>query len=386
MFNLAVAHVGSPFVSVYPFGSGVGKGLKYPNPRPLPNGNGRAVAFDVDGSVAIGYEGTPGLSWHAWQGGFSTRFADSVVESFSTITGVAFGRYAFPGTVTIAAGTYPLFMFGNLLAVSYNRSPFLSVYVWTQTQGIKAFYGDGTFTQWILFGRRLANPATLPTGTANGIALSPATNLSNYVAVAHATTPFFSVYPINTPVTPLLDPLPITIGVKIANPATLPTGTGNGVVFNSSGDSIAVAHDTTPFVSAYPFTGVIGVKYANPATLPTGNGKAVHFSPSGADLAVAHTTTPFISVYPFAAGFGTKYTNPATLPTGNATGVAFSPDGSMLAVSHEVTPFFSVYSWSTAGFGAKLSNPATLPTGTGNAVAWSQINYDIPVAMQTFTL
>ena len=41
-------------------------------------------------------------------------------------------------------------------------------------------------------------------------------------------------------------------------------------------------------------------------------------------LAVAHDTTPFISTYPWSAAFGTKYANPSTLPTGPGRGVAFS--------------------------------------------------------------
>ena len=40
-------------------------------------------------------------------------------------------------------------------------------------------------------------------------------------------------------------------------------------------------------------------------------------------IAVAHDTTPYISVYPWSSGFGTKYTNPATLPTGVGQSVVF---------------------------------------------------------------
>ena len=42
-------------------------------------------------------------------------------------------------------------------------------------------------------------------------------------------------------------------------------------------------------------------------------------------IAVAHATTPYISAYPWSAtGFGTKFTNPGTLPTGIGFGVAFN--------------------------------------------------------------
>ena len=87
---------------------------------------------------------------------------------------------------------------------------------------------------------------------------------------------------------------------------------------------IAVAHTTSPFITSYPWSGSgFGTKYTDPATLPTGNGNGVAFSPSGGDIAVAHLTTPFVTAYPWSAGFGAKYTDPATLPTGQGNGVAF---------------------------------------------------------------
>ena len=40
-------------------------------------------------------------------------------------------------------------------------------------------------------------------------------------------------------------------------------------------------------------------------------------------IAVAHATSPFISAYPWNPGFGTKYANPATLPGTEGFGVGF---------------------------------------------------------------
>ena len=111
---------------------------------------------------------------------------------------------------------------------------------------------------------------------------------------------------------------------------------------------VAVAHATTPFVSAYPWSDSgFGVKFANPATLPAGDGNGVAFSPAGNTIAVAHTTTPFITAYPWSAsGFGTKFTNPATLPAGDGNGVAFSPAGNAIAVAHTTSPSITAYPWS----------------------------------------
>ena len=90
---------------------------------------------------------------------------------------------------------------------------------------------------------------------------------------------------------------------------------------------LAVAHSTSNYITAYPWTSGtgFGTKYSDPSTLPAGDGGGVAFSPDGADLAVAHSTSPYISVYPWSSGFGTKYSDPSTLPTSNGYGVAFSP-------------------------------------------------------------
>ena len=198
------------------------------------------------------------------------------------------------------------------------------------------------------------------------------------IAVGHDTTPFISVYPWN---------VSTGFGAKYTNPATLPTGTGTGVDFSPTGNAIAVANfNTTPFISVYPWGGSgFGTKYSNPATLPTGNGRGVAFSPAGDAIAVAHATTPYISAYPWSvgSGFGTKYTNPATLPTGDGYGVAFNPASNAIAVAHDPTPFITAYPWSGSGFGTKYTNPATLPTGTGTGVAFSPAGDAIAVTHQT---
>ena len=46
---------------------------------------------------------------------------------------------------------------------------------------------------------------------------------------------------------------------------------------------------------------------------------------SSTSIAVAHSTTPYITAYPwFSGGFGSKFTNPATLPPNTGNGVAFT--------------------------------------------------------------
>ena len=219
------------------------------------------------------------------------------------------------------------------------------------------------------FGIKYANPATLLTDIGRGVAFSPN---GSAIAVALDTTPFITAYPWSGS----------GFGTKYSNPATLPAGAGTNVAFSPNGSAIAVAHLSSPNITAYPWSGSgFGTKYANPATLPAGDGVGVAFSPDGSAIAVAHDTSPRITAYPWSgSGFGTKYANPATLPTGTGRGVAFSPDGSAIAVAHETSPFITAYPWSGSGFGTKYADPATLPTGNGRGVAFSPDGSAIAVA------
>ena len=207
--------------------------------------------------------------------------------------------------------------------------------------------------------------------------LATPVSLSRALAVAHDTTPFISVYPWSS----------AGFGAKFANPVTLPTGDSNGAAFSPSGTALAVAHGTTPFVTAYPWSsGGFGTKFTNPSgfSIPTGTGNGVAFSPDETALAVVHDVSPYITALPWSAsGFGTKFTNPATLPPGACNGVAFSPDGTALAAAHgTANPLIAVYAWSSAGFGTKYANPATLPASDSLSVAFSPAGTELAVGHQ----
>ncbi len=186
----------------------------------------------------------------------------------------------------------------------------------------------------------------------------------NDLAIAHSTTPFITTYPWSETT---------GFGVKYANPASLPSGNGNGVDFRPGNGVIIQAGQTTPFVEAWSWSAGFGTKFSNPGTLPTGAGQYVKFSGTGNDVAVAHTNSPYISVYPWSSGFGTKYADPATLPTGNAWGLNWTTTSDAIAVGHSTSPFVTAYPWS-AGFGTKYTNPVTLPTTTGGDVSWRTTN------------
>jgi hypothetical protein len=178
----------------------------------------------------------------------------------------------------------------------------------------------------------------------------------NFTAVAHATTPFVTIF--NTSVFPL---------TQLSNPASLPAGTGRAVAWGNADEFLAVAHSTTPFVTIYQRSGNTFTKLSNPASLPASTGQAVDWNPNaGSHLAVGHATTPFLTVYSRSGTTFTKLTNPATLPTAQVNAVAWSPNGTMLAVGDSG---FGLRTYYLSGSTLILqSAPAVQPNGTINAL------------------
>lgn len=98
--------------------------------------------------------------------------------------------------------------------------------------------------------------------------LWPIAGKTLYLAVANSSSPYITAYPWSGS----------GFGTKFANPATLPTGNARGVAFSALGDAIAVAYIASPYITAYPWSASgFGTKFANPATLPTNEGRGVAF-------------------------------------------------------------------------------------------------------------
>ena len=130
---------------------------------------------------------------------------------------------------------------------------------------------------------------------------------------------------------------------KLTDPAVPPTGTGRGVAWDPTGQYLAVAHDSNPYLTVYRRSGDSLTKLTDPAVLPTGIGYGVAWDPTGQYLAVAHTTSPYLTVYRRDGDTLTKLTDPAVLPTDDGYGVAWDPTGQYLAVAHNSSPYLTVY-------------------------------------------
>lgn len=241
-----------------------------------------------------------------------------------------------------------------------------------------AFHPDGTYVASALaaspyvvvwnfsdagYGSKLSNPGTLPAGQGNGVAWHPN---GNWLAVAHNTSPYISVY--------AFDKVAGSIGAKVSNPASLPSGTsGRCVAFAPDGNWLAVGNNTTGVtgVEVYAFnpsTGAIGAKVSNPATGLAGPANGVAWSATGAYLAAADSASPYVIVWPWNGAFGTKFGNPGTLPTNSGNSVAWRGDN-LLVLGEAGSPYIHAWAFSAAGFGTKWSNPGTLPAGAAQAVA-----------------
>jgi 6-phosphogluconolactonase (cycloisomerase 2 family) len=211
---------------------------------------------------------------------------------------------------------------------------------------------------------KLTNPSQLPTGLARDVAFSPD---GKYLSVAHYNSPHITIYEVNSATNTF---------TKITNPSQLPLDRGQGVAFSSNGKYLSVAHDSSPFVIIYEIDSATNTftKLANPAQLPTDQGTTTSFSPDGKYLIVMQVTSPYTNIYEIdsATNTFTKLANPAQLPTGWSQGVAFSPNGKYLSIGHNQSPNVTIYEInSTTNTFTKLANPSQLPASTTYGVDFS---------------
>ena len=130
-----------------------------------------------------------------------------------------------------------------------------------------------------------------------GIIASAFTSVASYIALSRSFAPALDVWPWTS----------AGYGTRFSDPATPPTGSGDGVVFNPAKTVIAVADSNTPYVLAYPWSSTgFGTKYANPGTLPFNQASSIAFNSTGTVLAVGVYGNA-IEAYPWSSGFGTKY-------------------------------------------------------------------------------
>lgn len=234
---------------------------------------------------------------------------------------------------------------GTALAVITATSPYIYVYPWTAAGGFGA----------------VSSPSA-PAGSLSGVYWSPD---GAYVGAGCLSSPYMYAWPWSGS----------AVGTKVADPANLPPGQGNAVVWNPAGTGVVVPHNVSPYVSLYAWTGSgFGARSSALAggNLPPSEGRAAVWSPTGLSLLVATASSPYINAWPVSASlvWGTKFSNPGTLPTGVGSQVVITAAGDYVVLGHGTTPFMSAYPYTDTAFGSKLANPATLPGGQITGLAF----------------
>ena len=330
---VAIGGGNTPYLRVYPWSSGFG--TKYSDPVGYNAGPQAEVAFKPQGDAiaVVGHGGAaPYMNVYPWS---SSGFGSKYSQPATAIAGRGYGVNFRPQ--------------GDAIAIAHQTQHKIAAYPWSSS-GFGTKYADPT-----------GNPALggqFDTSGARAVAYSPA---GDAIAVGFDTNQKIFAYSWSS-----------GFGTKYADPSNQPGDQVHDVAFKPQGDAIAFAAKRfygSPAVGAYPWSSGsgFGTRYSNPATEVPNNGFGVAFKAQGDAIAVAHLSSPFVTAYPWSSGFGTKYANPVTAVAGSGYGVDFSRNGDAIAVAHSTTPFVSAYPWS-AGFGTKYADPGTIPNGRGNNV------------------
>jgi WD40 repeat protein len=163
---------------------------------------------------------------------------------------------------------------------------------------------------------------------------------------------------------------------KLDNPVILPTGSSRACAWSPDNRFIAVGHDSTPFLTVYDLNTGVPVKLANPSTLPTGAVKGCAWFPDDATsyryLAVAHTNSPYITIYKLTVSTTptmVKLADPSSLPDGNGMDCRWN-NQRFLAVAHNGSNQLSIYNWVSESNFNKIYNAVT-SNYAGDCCDWS---------------
>ncbi len=216
------------------------------------------------------------------------------------------------------------------------------------------------------FGEKLANPSTLLTAQVSGISFSPD---GLVIALAFGASPGHAAYQWSAS----------GFGTKYSDPSTS-VSSGGGICFTKNGDKVVTtgaSFSTNPF-SWSNSTGFGSLQSTNASI--TGNGTGVDCSPVSNSYVAVASTTNVVFAFDLSTTTATRYnTNLATSAIGR--GVAFHPAGGAIACAHEVSPYISVFPWTSPGFGTKYANPASLPSGNCNDVVFNNAGTVLAVAV-----
>lgn len=250
---LAVAHTTTPFITIYQRSGDTF--TKLGNPVNLPAGTGADCAFSKDGSfLAVTHATTPFITIYSISGTLFTKLANPASLPTATGAGVSFSPD------------------NNYLTVGFGASPFVHTYSISGT----------IFT-------KLTNPTTLPTANVNSVSWISS---SDKFALSQETGDVL-----------IFD---LVTGLFQNTASFVPVGVTRSLRFSADDNYLAVAHANSPFFTVYSRVSNTFTPLATPASIPISTGRGVSWGLDDGFLAVSHTTAPFIQMYNFD---GTTLTN-----------------------------------------------------------------------------
>lgn len=360
----------SPYIWAYPISTS-GAGTKSANPASIPSTSGQ-------GGVAFSQ---PRFNNETLQPTIFTATSSTPYTNmypYSTLSGTIGTRYTDPGVLLTGAANFVAVRItgfnSGIASYSTAATPYAHLYN----------YND------LGWRTKSANPATLPTGQSWTNAMTENYNQNwSDVAFAHDTSPFVTVYGLTLNILTGNH----SLGTKRADPSPLPTANSGGgaVAFNSVGkisdgtvtsDTIALGTSTAPRLNVYAYTRGTGFgsKATDPATGPTGQVWSVAFSRGNTHIGTVHNTSPFLSVYPWTSGspgsIGTKLADPASPPGAAQYGIVFTDEfliisGSPTNAGEAAT---RIYRWDGSSIGTLLTSPGSGPTDNTYEVTYRPIS------------
>jgi hypothetical protein len=329
--TLAVAHGGTPYITVYRFNDVTGYGTKYTDPTsfPIPSG---ALASSVR---FINNTSNPAQSIVV---GVHNVSETLIGYRFNVTTGFGTTKYSVaPSTTYVYSMTAGVS--GSVIAAGLLSSPYLVAYPWN-----------------VGFGTKYANPPAdafgyaLDTGP-SGLDFNP----DGTVLLAQSSGwPYLHAYAWSS-----------GFGSKYADPTTQSFANGH-VKFHPSGNFFVVGYNS----NVYNWSSGYGTKYADPTGKPN-LGKGAAWNPAGTVIAFSDSfSSGKLVAYDWSSGFGTKYTDATGLPATNFTSAfAWNPTGTALSVGVGSSPYVITYSWYN-GFQKRYTSPSTLPGGNVEDIAF----------------
>jgi hypothetical protein len=323
---VAIGFIDTPWINVYPWTS-TGFGAKFSNAPTLPPTFITDISFHPLNN-AIAFTAASTVYAFPWSSnGFGTRFTNPV----TTVGGAAVDFH--PSGNAIATIRDTSGATAGIHAYQWSNSGFGSGYT---NLGSLNFLKTGTFS---------------PNG--DSIVVAGTTISGSYVqGYGFSVSSGFST---------LASPFVSNGGFTV----------GKTPSFTPNQDAVVFALGFSAVVYAWSASG-FGSQFSGPG-VPTDSIDAAAFSKTGDAIAMAVRSSPYIAAYAWSSGFGTRFSDPSVLPAGAGRDISFSPDNKAVAIAHDTSPYISAYSWSdSTGFGAKFSNPATLPTANGIEITFSR--------------